>query len=130
MLSYTKSIIPLISLSSLFLALSIFSLFMLMSDLFQKGCLAWHRDSIGLLIQRIVFSVCMLFSSIYLYNYVSQHENTQKHEGKLLTFEKIKQMSILTCFSDLTRSNSTWVLNAHACFSGSLRVKGIFYIHF
>eukprot|EP00347_Sterkiella_histriomuscorum_P010398 403376456 len=80
MLSFTKSIIPLISLASMLLAVSIFSLIILMTDLLQKGCLAWHRDSIGLLIQRMVFSICFLFTSIYLYNYVDHHENSDSHE--------------------------------------------------
>ncbi|CDW85796.1 UNKNOWN [Stylonychia lemnae] len=92
-LSYTKSVIPLITLSSLLLFLCLFSMCMLMSDLFQKGCLAWHRDSVGILIQRVTFTTCLLFTSIYLYQYVDEHEH-QKEKDEYAS-------SIIGCFSPM-----------------------------
>ena len=72
--SYTASIIPLITIASLTLFTCLFSLVILTKDLFEKGCLAWHRDSIGLLVQKIIFSICFLCTSIYLYNYIYHYE--------------------------------------------------------
>lgn len=47
---YSKSMIPIIILSSCILFVIIVSLFALGVDLLDKGCLAWHRDSIGYLL--------------------------------------------------------------------------------
>jgi hypothetical protein len=74
-MSYTKGVIPLIILGCLMITLCLFSLLMLLSDLLEKGCLSWHRDSIGILLQKTIFSLCFLLSSVYLYKYVNMLEH-------------------------------------------------------
>ena len=54
----------------------------LMMDLLDKGCLAWHRDSIGTLIEKLIFSVCFLLSLVYAKNYIHIMEtNIMNLEG-------------------------------------------------
>ena len=48
-LHYSKSMLPLIIEASLILLIILITLFALGVDLLEKGCLAWHRDSIGYL---------------------------------------------------------------------------------
>lgn len=73
--SYSASTIPLICLSVLILIVSTATMIILMSDLIDRGCLSWHRDSIGVLMQKIIFSICLLITSINFYNYIDNYEN-------------------------------------------------------
>ena len=45
------------------------TIYSLSFDLMDRGCLAWHRDSIGYFFQTIIFLVCLLifFTKIMLY---------------------------------------------------------------
>ena len=82
-LCYTQSLVPMISLASLILFLCLFSMGILFLDLFEKGCLAWHRDSLGLLIQKTIFAICFLVTSVYLQDYIYLRENFEP-QGNLI----------------------------------------------
>ena len=49
-LQYSKSMLPIIFQVSLVLFLIFMTLYSLGVDLYDKGCLAWHRDSVGYLV--------------------------------------------------------------------------------
>jgi hypothetical protein len=57
------------------------TLFALMQDLLEKGCLAWHRDSLGILLQKMTFAICLLFTFVYLFKYVKAIENNEIKPG-------------------------------------------------
>ena len=50
------------------------TLFSLGVDLLDKGCLAWHRDSVGFLLQAIIANICMLVTAVNLMRYMEQYE--------------------------------------------------------
>jgi len=75
LMSYNASVLPLIVFAVLLVAAIVGTLVFLLLDLLDKGCLAWHRDSLGILLQKLIFAVCLLFTFVYLYSYVKIIEN-------------------------------------------------------
>ena len=73
--SYSAAIIPLIVVASILLFLCLFSVTILMIDLLKQGCLSWHRDSLGILVQKIIFCTCLLFTVCYTYGLIYFLEN-------------------------------------------------------
>jgi len=53
-------------------------MFALGVDLLDKGCLAWHRDSVGYLLQAIVAYVCILVTAINLMTYIDKFEKSDQ----------------------------------------------------
>ena len=49
-LNYSVSMIPIVVLVSCVILTILITLFALGVDLLEKGCLAWHRDSVGYLL--------------------------------------------------------------------------------
>ena len=62
--------LPIIVQLSLLLFIILMTLFSLAVDLLDKGCLAWHRDSVGYLLQAIIANVCMLVTAVNLMRYI------------------------------------------------------------
>ena len=46
------------------------TLFALGVDLLDKGCLAWHRDSVGFLLQAVIVNACILVTACHLKDYI------------------------------------------------------------
>ncbi|CDW76391.1 UNKNOWN [Stylonychia lemnae] len=90
-LTYADSIIPLITLACLILFTCILSLIVLMMDLIYQGCLAWNRDSFGILFQKIIFSISLLMTTVNFYEYV------QAAEESVIESEKLG-ISVFECF--------------------------------
>ena len=67
--------IPIIILLTTLLTVVLLTLFTLGVDLVEKGCLAWHRDSLGYLFQVIIATICLLVTSCHLLRYIEQYEN-------------------------------------------------------
>ena len=65
-------------------------MFSLGVDLLDKGCLAWHRDSVGYLIQAIVAFVCILVTAVNLMHYIEQFETNDA--------ESYDNNSVMQCF--------------------------------
>jgi len=76
-LEYSKSMLPIIIQLSIVLTIILMTLFALAVDLLDKGCLAWHRDSIGYLFQALIAYICMLVSSVKLMHYIEEYETGQ-----------------------------------------------------
>mmetsp|Transcript_9292 Transcript_9292/g.12640 ORF Transcript_9292/g.12640 Transcript_9292/m.12640 type:complete len:80 (+) Transcript_9292:443-682(+) len=66
--------LPIIFQVSIILLLIIMTLFSLGVDLLDKGCLAWHRDSVGYLVQALVAYICILVTAVNLMQYIEQFE--------------------------------------------------------
>ena len=66
--------LPIIIQLSILLFVILMTLFSLGVDLLDKGCLAWHRDSVGFLLQAIIANVCMLVTAVHLMRYIEQYE--------------------------------------------------------
>ncbi len=62
--------LPIILQLSFVLGLIVVALFSLVVDLLDKGCLAWHRDSVGYLVQALIAYICILISAIRLMGYI------------------------------------------------------------
>ena len=69
-LQYSKAMLPIILQLSFVLGLIVVALFSLVVDLLDKGCLAWHRDSVGYLFQALVAYICILVTSVHLMGYI------------------------------------------------------------
>ena len=67
--------IPIIILLSTLLIVVLLTLFTLGVDLVEKGCLAWHRDSLGYLFQVIIATICLLVTSCHLMHYIESYEH-------------------------------------------------------
>ena len=71
---YSRSMLPIIISLSVLLFCILFTLFSLGVDLLDKGCLAWHRDSLGYFLQAVIANICILVTTINLKNYIEQFE--------------------------------------------------------
>ena len=49
-LTYSTIFIPLIALGIILTLITTMTIIVLLFDLIEKGCLSWHRDSLGLLL--------------------------------------------------------------------------------
>lgn len=74
-LEYTKAMIPVIVQLGLMLLVVLVAMYALARDLVDNGCLAWHRDSVGYLLQALVAYICLLVTSINLMHYIAQFEH-------------------------------------------------------
>ena len=77
-----------IQLSCVLMAILV-TMFALGVDLLDKGCLAWHRDSVGYLLQAIVAFVCTLVTSINLMHYIEQFETNDKEAISKFVFHQL-----------------------------------------
>jgi len=50
------------------------TLYALSIDLMDRGCLAWHRDSVGRLLQALICLLCLLLTSLHLKSYIEDYE--------------------------------------------------------
>lgn len=62
--------LPIIFQVSTVLLLILVTLFALGVDLLEKGCLAWHRDSVGYLLQALVAYICILVTAVNVMRYI------------------------------------------------------------
>ena len=69
-LEYSRCMLPIIILVSFVLFCIVGTLFTLGVDLLDKGCLAWHRDSIGYLLQALIGYICILLTTINMMQYI------------------------------------------------------------
>ena len=67
--------VPLIVLISTLILINILTIFSLAVDLLDKGCLVWHRESLGQLLQALICLVCLLLTSINLMHYINKIES-------------------------------------------------------
>ena len=68
--------VPIIVLISTLIVLVILTIFSLAVDLLDKGCLVWHRESLGHLLQALICLVCLLVTSVNLMHYIDEIENS------------------------------------------------------
>ena len=73
-LSYTTIFVPLIALGVILTLITIMTIIVLLFDLVEKGCLSWQRDSLGLLLQKLFFCMCLMLTFVYLHQYVETVE--------------------------------------------------------
>ena len=66
--------LPIIVLLSVILMSIILTFVALGHDLLDKGCVAWHRDSIGYLIQALVAYICILVTACNVRSYIAAEE--------------------------------------------------------
>lgn len=69
-LKYSKAMLPIIFLLAFVLSIIACTIFALGVDLLDKGCLAWHRDSLGYLLQALTVCICILVTAVNLMNYI------------------------------------------------------------
>lgn len=72
--TYATGFNPLIVMFSLLIFFVVLAIYGLVMDLTVRGCLSWHRDSLGGFIQSIVILVCLLTTTINLKNYITDYE--------------------------------------------------------
>jgi len=66
--------LPIIIQLSVLLVSILATLFALGVDLLDKGCLTWHRDSVGFLLQTVIATICILVTAVHLKSYIEQYE--------------------------------------------------------
>ena len=94
--------IPIIVQLSCMLGAIVMTMFALGVDLLDKGCLAWHRDSVGYLLQAIVGYVCILVTAINLMRYIEGYET----KGEVA----LQDHSVMQCFIPLLVLSCLWLL--------------------
>ena len=90
--------IPIIVQLSIVLFTIFMTLFALGVDLLDKGCLAWHRDSIGYLVQALIAYICLLVTSVNLMQYMEEYE------------KGVVQHRIMHCFVPILVLSVLWIL--------------------
>ena len=103
---YSNCMLPIIVQLSLVLLVILMTLFSLGVDLLDKGCLAWHRDSVGYLLQTIIANVCMLVTAVNLMRYMEQYEENDDIAIK---------HSVMQCFVPLLVLAGLWLVKI-CCF--------------
>lgn len=96
--------LPIIIQLSIVLFCIIVTLVALAVDLLDKGCLAWHRDSVGYLLQALTAYICILVTSVNLMQYIEDCEIGQD-TGR----------SVMQCFVPLLVLSCLWLLKI-VCF--------------
>jgi len=69
------------------------TLYALSIDLMDRGCLAWHRDSVGRLLQALICLLCLLLTSLHLKSYIEDYEASPS--------EIVQENSMMNCFIPL-----------------------------
>ena len=116
---YSRSMLPIIISLSVLLFCILFTLFSLGVDLLDKGCLAWHRDSLGYFLQAVIANICILVTTINLKNYIEQFEidediieskyypilsNLANHSSPRL------EHGVMPCFVPILILSSLWLI--------------------
>ena len=99
-----QAFIPIIVLWSFLIILCLISLFLLTKELLNKGCLAWNRDSLGVIMQKMTLFICLLVTTCYFYHYwvsIEEHYTPPgKHRSPYLNVAH-DEITILYCFSPM-----------------------------
>ena len=74
--------LPIIVLLTLIIFSILLTFVALGHDLLDKGCVAWHRDSIGYLIQALIAYICILVTAINLKGYIASFEELDSDYDK------------------------------------------------
>ena len=69
--------IPIIVMLSVMIFIILLTIYALSDDLLDKGCLAWHRDSLGHLLQALICLICLLVTAVNLMHYIEKIEKRQ-----------------------------------------------------
>ena len=73
-LTYAASMLPIIAQLSLVIFIIFMTMVTLGYDLMDKGCLAWHRESLGHLFQATIAYICILITVVNLMFYIKMCE--------------------------------------------------------
>lgn len=96
--------IPLIILLAILMAIVVLTVFSLARDLCDRGCLAWHRDSIGFLVQAMVSLVCLLVTCVNLKNYIEEVEETS------IDYLVARDKHVMSCFLPMMILAILWLI--------------------
>jgi len=92
-MSYSASFVPIIVLMSILIGIVCISMFALVNELLDKGCLTWHRDALGQFFQILVCLICILTSAVNVRVYLEEYEQHPRNT--------IRDRSMLSCFQPL-----------------------------
>ena len=97
------SLVPILILLSCLLLAVLASIYILSYDLLDKGCLAWHRKSLGFYSQVTVFFICLLLlmTNLMLYIKAEFEETPESPSRKLLLHLTLVDESIMKCFTPI-----------------------------
>ena len=103
---------PLIVLLTSLIVIVLLTIFSLAIDLIDKGCLVWHRESLGQLLQALICLVCLLITSIKLMQYIDEIENRQDCQvyNKKCQLVQSDGISVIKCFIPLLIFSGLWLL--------------------
>ena len=79
-------------------------MFALGVDLLDKGCFAWHRDSVGYLLQALTGYICILMTCVNLMQYIENFEQGVDSGH-----------NVMQCFVPLLVLSGLWLLKI-VCF--------------
>ena len=66
--------LPIIVMLAVMIVVILLTVYALAIDLLDRGCLAWHRDSLGHLLQALICLTCLLVTAINLKGYIEKIE--------------------------------------------------------
>ena len=104
--------VPLIVLLSALMIIVILTIFSLAVDLLDKGCLVWHRESLGHLLQALICLVCLLVTACNLMKYIEKIETRQDCElfNKECLVVSPEDVNVMECFIPLLIFSALWFL--------------------
>ena len=71
---FSRCLLPLIILTFVILGVAFAAFLVLLVDLLFKGCLTWHRDSLGVIFQKMIFIICLCIFTLRMHNYLKYLE--------------------------------------------------------
>ena len=102
--------IPIIVMLSVLILVILMTIYSLAVDLLDRGCLAWHRDSLGHLFQALICLVCLLVTSINLLHYIEKIEARQDcqlyNTGCVVVNSDV---NVMECFIPLLIFSGLWL---------------------
>ena len=104
--------VPIIVLISSLIVIVILTIFSLAVDLVDKGCLVWHRESLGQLIQALVCLICLLVTAINLMHYIDKIEDRQGCAlfNKECAVARPDDINVMECFVPLLIFSGLWFI--------------------
>ena len=104
--------VPIIILISSLILIVVLTIFSLGVDLVDKGCLVWHRESLGHLLQALICLVCLLVTAINLMHYIDKIERRQDCAlfNKECQVALAEDINVMECFVPLLIFSGLWLL--------------------
>ena len=88
-MSYRFSMTPIVFGLSLLIVVITVLLASMIHDLVKTGCYVWHRDSVGDMLQYLVWTACILATVVNMRHFIAEFEEVGYQVSRVVNNERI-----------------------------------------